>query len=49
MSTNTGKGGSGSKGGTYNGGNPVTTGPKGSGGVGRSQSGQTGSGTGKSK
>lgn len=35
------------KGGTYSGGAPVTTGSKGAGGSGRSQSGQTGSGKGK--
>lgn len=35
------------KGGTYGNGSPITTGPKGSGGSGRSQSGQTGSGKGK--
>lgn len=44
MGVNTGKGGSGSKGGTYNGGSPITTGSKGSGGTGRGQSGQTGKG-----
>ena len=41
---NTGKDGSGAKGGTYNGGSPVRTGSKGSGGTGRSQGSQTGKG-----
>lgn len=41
---NTGKGGSGAKGGTYSGGSPVRTGSKGSGGTGRSQGSQTGKG-----